>query len=112
MPHPPCPVRNRVRGSHVAPQARSLDGRHLPHRLPAYAVNGIAVAIGVGCVHLVFAAIGGGAAAQIAGTGAVCASLADLYDKGDGIIPDPVRARELFRRACKGGHEESCARLR
>jgi TPR repeat protein len=41
-----------------------------------------------------------------------CASLADLYDRGDGVLPDPVRARELFQRACDGGNEESCEWLK
>ena len=39
-----------------------------------------------------------------------CASLGEMYEKGEGVIPDPVRARELFQRACEGGDEESCKR--
>jgi uncharacterized membrane protein YccC len=52
-------------------------------RLPAYAVNGIAVALGIGGVHLLFGSVGGPAAAQIAGSAAVCASLADLPNTVD-----------------------------
>lgn len=56
----------------------SLAPDRLLRRLPAYVVNGVSVALGIGAVHLVFGLIGGSAAAQIAGSGAVCASLADL----------------------------------
>jgi uncharacterized membrane protein YccC len=49
-------------------------------RLPAYAVNGLSVAIGIGVIHLLFGALGGPAAAAFAGSGAVCTSLADLPD--------------------------------
>ncbi len=47
-------------------------------RLPAYGINGITVAVGIGVVHLLFGVTGGLQAAQIAGSAAVCASLADL----------------------------------
>lgn len=47
-------------------------------RLPAYAVNGIAVALGVALIHFLFALVAGPAVAQIALGGAVCASLADV----------------------------------
>ena len=47
-------------------------------RLPAYAVNGITVALGIGVIHLVFGSLGGPAVAQLAGSAAVCASLSDL----------------------------------
>ena len=47
-------------------------------RLPAYAVNGITVALGIGVIHLVFGSLGGPAVAQLAGSAAVCASLLDL----------------------------------
>ena len=55
----------------------------LLRRIPSYALNGITVAIGIGGVHLLFGAIGGLAAAQIAGSAAVCASLADLPNTVD-----------------------------
>lgn len=57
--------------------ARYLPGRW-GRRLPAYAVNGISVAIGIGVIHLLFGALAGPAAAQLASSGAVCTSLADL----------------------------------
>ncbi len=41
-----------------------------------------------------------------------CASLAEMYEKGDGVIPNPTRARELYQRACEGGYEEACKRVR
>jgi len=47
-------------------------------RLPAYALNGIQVAAGVGAIQIVFALLAGPLAAQLAGSGAVCTSLADL----------------------------------
>src|SRR5205085_265158 len=55
-----------------------LLSRITPRRLPAYALNGIAVAIGVGGVQLLFAVLGGATAAQLASSGAVCTSLADV----------------------------------
>src|SRR5438067_3668347 len=47
-------------------------------RLPAYVLNGFAVALGIGLVQLVFALLFGLPAAQLASTGAVCTSLADV----------------------------------
>ena len=46
--------------------------------LPAYALNGIAVAIGVACINLVIAALAGTQAATFALGTAVCTSLADV----------------------------------
>lgn len=61
-----------------------MTSRYMPRRwarrLPAYAVNGLSVAIGIGVIHLLFGALGGLAAAAFAGSGAVCTSLADLPD--------------------------------
>ncbi len=51
-------------------------------RLPAHGLSGIAVALGIGAVHLLFSVLAGGLAAQLATSGAVLASLADL--------PNPV----------------------
>ena len=47
-------------------------------RLPAHLLNGIAVALGIGCIQLLFTALGGPLAAQLALSGAVCTSLADV----------------------------------
>ncbi len=47
-------------------------------RLPAHALNGLSVALGIACVQAVFALLGGHLAAQLALSGAVCASLADV----------------------------------
>ena len=41
-------------------------------------LNGIAVAFGIGVIQLLFAALAGAPAAQLASTGAVCTSLADV----------------------------------
>lgn len=46
--------------------------------LPAYAINGIAVAVGIGCIQLLASALAGGSAAQLVVSGAVCASLPDV----------------------------------
>jgi uncharacterized membrane protein YccC len=48
------------------------------HRLPAFAVNGIGVAVGIGLIQLLIGALAGSHAAQLALSGAVCASLADV----------------------------------
>src|SRR5947209_7100440 len=48
--------------------------------LPSYALNGLSVALGIGLVHAVFAAVGGAPAVAAAGAGAICASLGDLPD--------------------------------
>ncbi|HMA32673.1 MAG TPA: FUSC family protein [Casimicrobiaceae bacterium] len=50
----------------------------LLRRIPAYLVNGIEVAIGVGLIHAAVAALAGAQAGLLASTGAICASLADL----------------------------------
>ncbi len=47
------------------------------HRVPDYVVNGITVAIGIGLVQVLFAALAGSQVAQLASVGALCASLAD-----------------------------------
>ncbi len=47
------------------------------HRLPAHVLNGIAVAAGIGLIQLLIGATAGLHAAQLALSGAVCASLAD-----------------------------------
>ena len=56
----------------------ALAPARLLHRLPAYAVNGISVALGIGAVHLLIGGVAGAAAAQFAGSAAVCTSLSDL----------------------------------
>ena len=50
----------------------------LLRRIPAYLVNGIEVAIGVGLIHATVAALAGAEAGLLASAGAICASLADL----------------------------------
>ena len=46
--------------------------------LPAYVVNGIATAVGIGCIQLVARALAGDHVAALVVSGAVCASIADL----------------------------------
>ena len=46
--------------------------------LPSYLINGLAVALGIGLIHALCAAAAGPHAAQVALSGAVCASLADV----------------------------------
>ena len=48
------------------------------HRLPAYAVNGIAVALSIALLQALIGAGAGSHAAQLALSGAVCSSLADV----------------------------------
>ena len=48
------------------------------HRLPAYLLNGIAVALGISIIQLLVAATAGPQAGALAMSGAVCASLADV----------------------------------
>lgn len=62
-------------------------------RLPAYAVNGITVAIGIGLVQLVCTLLFGATAAQIATTGAIYASLPH--------VPGPTA--RTWRRVLLGG---------
>lgn len=52
--------------------------RSVSRRLPAFAWNGLAVALGVGAVQLLFGLLAGAQAAQLAASGAVCTSLADV----------------------------------
>lgn len=49
--------------------------------LPAYAINGIAVALGIGLIQLVVSLTAGPHAAQLVVSGAVCASLADTPNR-------------------------------
>jgi len=49
-------------------------------RLPAHVLNGLAVAMGIGCVQLLFGVFASPHVAQLAVSGAVYASLADLPD--------------------------------
>jgi len=46
--------------------------------LPAYVVNGIAVAVGIGCIQLLARELAGAHAAALVVSGAACASIADL----------------------------------
>ena len=46
--------------------------------LPAYVVNGIAVAVGIGCIQLLARELAGAHAAALVVSGAVCASIADV----------------------------------
>jgi uncharacterized membrane protein YccC len=55
-----------------------LHSLHSLHRLPAYAVNGIAVALGIAAIQLLIGALAGAHPAQLALSGAVCVSLADV----------------------------------
>ncbi|KQV78326.1 FUSC family membrane protein [Rhizobacter sp. Root1221] len=50
----------------------------LLRRIPAHVLNGIAVALGIGLIQFVITAVAGHHAAQLALSGAVCASLADV----------------------------------
>lgn len=56
--------------------------RWLQH-LPSYVWNGAAVAVGIGVVQLLFGAVAGLHAAQMAASGAVCTSLADVPNTSD-----------------------------
>ncbi|MDQ6640545.1 MAG: hypothetical protein M3Z15_12905, partial [Pseudomonadota bacterium] len=59
--------------------ARPLPPWLQPWRLlPAYVVNGIAAAIGVGCIQVAVQGVAGAHAAALAVSGAVAASIADL----------------------------------
>ena len=48
------------------------------HRLPAYLLNGIAVALGISIIQFLVVATAGPQAGALAMSGAVCASLADV----------------------------------
>ncbi len=50
----------------------------LAHRLPAYALNGATVALGIAAIQFAVGALAGPHAALLAVSGAVCASLADV----------------------------------
>ncbi len=56
----------------------SLQNPRFWLRLPAYVVNGIEVAVGVGLIHAVVGALAGPQAGLLASSGAICASLPDL----------------------------------
>ncbi|HSN31055.1 MAG TPA: FUSC family membrane protein, partial [Ideonella sp.] len=64
-------------------------------RLPSHLVNGASVAAGIALVQLLFGALAGFHAAQLASTGAVCVSLADLPNT-------PGRARRQLLAALLG----------
>ena len=46
------------------------------------------------------------------GEAAACHQLGSIYDHGVGVTADRVRAGGYYRKACTGGEEESCARVR
>jgi uncharacterized membrane protein YccC len=46
--------------------------------LPAYAINGMTVALGIGCIQVLTSVAAGSHAAQLVVSGAVCASLSDM----------------------------------
>ena len=62
----------------MPPAPRPIDALRLLHRLPDFVLNGLSVALGVGAIQLGVSALAGSHAAQLALSGAVCASLADL----------------------------------
>jgi uncharacterized membrane protein YccC len=58
---------------------RGLPAALRPWRLlPAYAINGIAAALGIGCIQLIALRLAGPHVAALVVSGAVCASIADL----------------------------------
>lgn len=58
---------------------RTLPAALRPWRLlPAYAINGIAAALGIGCIQLIALRLAGPHIAALVVSGAVCASIADL----------------------------------
>ncbi len=63
--------------------------------LPAHAVNGVAVALGIAAVHALVAALAGPLPAQLAVAGAVCTSLADLPGTGPRNLQRVLRAALL-----------------
>src|SRR5665213_3554334 len=70
--HPRFPLAARHRRS------MQLAAHFKPWRLlPGYAINGIAVAVGIGGIQLLASAVAGAYAAQLVVSGATCASLAD-----------------------------------
>ncbi len=56
----------------------SLQNLRFWLRMPAYVVNGIEVAVGVGLIHAIVGALAGPQAGLLASSGAICASLPDL----------------------------------
>jgi hypothetical protein len=62
----------------MPPAPRPFDALRLLHHLPDFVLNGLSVALGVGVIQLGVHALAGSHAAQLALSGAVCASLADL----------------------------------
>lgn len=83
----------------VSPSNATLGVENEPQRprrappLPPYVINGIAVAAGIGLVHVSALAVGSLGAAQLASTGAMYASLPHVVD----------RAGRAMRRALAGG---------
>ena len=60
-------------------RAAALPAGLRPWRLlPAYAINGIAVALGIGCIQVLAQSLGGPHVAALVVSGATCASIADL----------------------------------
>ena len=41
-----------------------------------------------------------------------CYQLGLLWERGHGGRADPARAKRLFRKACKAGHDHACGKLR
>ena len=50
--------------------------------------------------------------AAATGDGQACFTLAELYEKGEGVSPDPEKARELFAKACGAGFQKACVEYR
>ena len=46
-----------------------------------------------------------------AGDGAACTTLGQRYDEGIGVAKDPVKAEEMFTRACEAKDPEGCYKL-
>ncbi|MCO5108969.1 MAG: FUSC family protein [Burkholderiaceae bacterium] len=73
--------------------ASTAAARYRPPGPPAHLLNGLAVGLGIGAVQLLFGALAGHHAAQLAVAGAVYASLADL----------PVRLQRNWRSVLAAG---------
>jgi uncharacterized protein len=73
--------------------------------------NVVAIAVQAGNTDQAADAMGRLERACDEGKAGACRELGTIYDEGVGVAPDRVRARALFRRACEGGDDESCARL-
>lgn len=50
--------------------------------------------------------------AAAAGDGQACFALAEFYEKGEGVSPDPEKARELLGKACGAGFQKACVKYR